>query len=100
MDSQVLRAYKVVSKKKLCTTKIFNHIKNNVASNYDYESLENEFTELKNNWIIDERFKIILSKDVLNFLKDDVDITPEISDMSFLKRESCSSFFKQQLLDS
>ena len=71
-----------------------------MVSNCDYESLENEFTELKNNGIIDERFKIIWSKDILNFLKDDVDITPKNSDMSFLKRESCSCFFKQQLLDS
>ena len=55
MDNQVLRAInyiKYVNKKKPCTLKIFNYLQNNGASSYDYESLENEITELKNNGII------------------------------------------------
>ena len=48
MDNQVLRAInhvKYVCKKKPCTIKMFNYLQNNGASNYDYESLENEITE-------------------------------------------------------
>ena len=52
MDNQVLRAIdhiKYVSKKKLSSVKIVNYLQNNGALNYDYESLENEIAELRNN---------------------------------------------------
>ena len=52
MDDQVLRAIdhiKYVSKKKPSTVKIVNYLQNNGALNYDYESLENEIAELRNN---------------------------------------------------
>ena len=52
MDNQALRAInriKYVSKKKPSTV-------NNGAFNYDYELLENEIAELRNNGIIDETF--------------------------------------------
>ena len=71
MDNQLLRAInhiKYVSKKKLCTVKIFNYLENNWDSNYDYESLRNEIAELRNNGIIDETFKITNPiEEVLNF---------------------------------
>ena len=71
MDNQLLRAInhiKYLSKKKLCTVKIFNYLENNWDSNYDYESLRNEIAELRNNGIIDETFKITNPiKEVLNF---------------------------------
>ena len=64
---------KYVSKKKPSTLKIFNYLQNNRASNYKYESLENEIAELRNNEIIDETFKITNQiEEVLNFLEDDV----------------------------
>ena len=37
-----------------------NYLQNSGASNYDYESLENEIAELRNNGIIDEKFKITI----------------------------------------
>ena len=37
---------------------IFNYLQNNGASNYHYQSLENETAELRNNVIIGETFKI------------------------------------------
>ena len=62
MVNQVLRAVspiKYVSKKKLCTVRVFSYLQNCGASNYNYESLENEITELRrNNGIIDETFNI------------------------------------------
>ena len=61
MDNHVLRAIdhiKYVSTKKPSTLKIFNYLQNNGASNYNYESLENEIAKLKNNGIIDETYKI------------------------------------------
>ena len=71
MDNQLLRAInhiKYLSKKKLCTVKIFNYLENNWDSNYDYESLRNEIAESRNNGIIDETFKITNPiKEVLNF---------------------------------
>ena len=71
MDNQLLRPInhiKYLSKKKLCTVKIFNYLENNWDSNYDYESLRNEIAELRNNGIIDETFKITNPiKEVLNF---------------------------------
>ena len=44
--------------------KIFNYLQNNGASNYDYESLENEITELRNNGIIETKHlkRLILPK--------------------------------------
>ena len=60
-----------------------------MASNYDYESLENEITELKNNGIIDATFKMINSiKEGLNFPDEDVDITSENSDINCLNTQS------------
>ena len=92
MDNQVLRAInhiKYVSKKKPSTLKIFNYLQNNGASNYNYESLENEIAELRNNGIIDETFKITNPiEEVLNFPEDDVDITSENSDISCLNTQS------------
>ena len=71
MDNQVLRAtnhIKYVSKKKPSTLKIFNYLQNNGASNYNYELLENEIAELRNNWIIDETFNLTDPiEEVLNF---------------------------------
>ena len=78
-----------VSKKKHSTLKIFNYLQNNGASNYNYESLENEIAELRNNGIIDETFKITNPiEEVLNFPEDDVDITSENSDISCLNTQS------------
>ena len=60
MDNQVLTAInhaKYVSKKKSCTVKIFNYLQNIGASNYDYELLENEITDLRNNEIVEKTFK-------------------------------------------
>ena len=92
MDNQVLRAVnhiKYVSKKKPSTLKIFNYLQNNGASNYNYESLENEIAELRNKGIIDETFKITNPiEEVLNFPEDDVDITSENSDISCLNTQS------------
>ena len=88
MDNQVLRAVnhmKYVSKKKPCSAKIFKYLQNNEASNYDYESLEIDIVELRNNRIIDETVKITNPiEKVLNFPEDDVDITSENSDTSCL----------------
>ena len=87
MDNQVFKSnqsYKYVSKKKPSTLKIFNYLRSNSASNYNYESLENEIAELRNKGIIDETFKITNPiEEVLNFPEDDVDIT-ENSDISCL----------------
>ena len=92
MDNKVLRAInhiKYVSKKKPSTLKIFNYLQNNGASNYNYESLENEIAELRNKGIIDETFKITNPiEEVLNFPEDDVDITSENSDISCLNTQS------------
>ena len=92
MDNQVLRAInhiKYVSKKKPSTLKIFNYLQNNGASNYNYESLENEIAELRNNGIIEETFKITNPvEEVLNFPEDDVNITPENSNNSCLNTQS------------
>ena len=91
MDVQVLRAInhiKYVSMKKPSTLKIFNYLQNNGASNYNYESLENEIAELRNNRIIDETFKITNPiEEVLNFPEDDVDITSENSDINCLNTQ-------------
>ena len=79
MDNQVLRAIsytKYVSKKKPSTLVIFNYLQNNGAFYYNYESLENEIAELRNNGIIDETFKITNPiEEVLNFPEDEIDIT-------------------------
>ena len=92
MDNQVLRAIthiKYVSKKKPITLKILNYLQNNEVFNYNYKSLKNEITEIRNNIIIDETFKITnLIEEVLNFLGDDVDITSENSDISCLNTKS------------
>ena len=61
MDNQVLRGInhiKYVSKKKPSTSKIFNYLQNNGASNYNYKLLENEIAELRNNGNIDKTFRI------------------------------------------
>ena len=51
---------------------MFNQLQNNGASNYDHESLKYEITELRNNRIVDETFKIINPiEEVLNFLEDE-----------------------------
>ena len=79
---------KYVKKKNPCTVKIFNYPQNYGASNYDYETLENEITELRNNGIIEETFKITnLIEEMLNFPEDDVDIA-ENSDFSCLDTQS------------
>ena len=55
---------------------MFTYLQNNGASNYDYESLENEITELRNNGIVDETFKKINPiEEVLNVPYDDADIS-------------------------
>ena len=72
----------MLARKKPNTLKIFNYLQNDGASNYNY-SLKNEITELRNNEIIDETFKITNPiEEVLNFPEDDVDITSENSDIS------------------
>ena len=92
MVNQVLRTIshiKYVSKKKPSTLKIFHYLQDNGASNYNYESLENEIAELRNKGIIDETFKITNPiEEVLNFPEDDVDITSENSDISCLNTQS------------
>ena len=92
MDHEVLRGInhiKYVSKKNPITLKIFNYLQNNGAFNYNYKSLKNEITEVRNNVIIDETFKITnLIKEVLNFPGDDVCITSENSDISCLNTKS------------
>ena len=92
IDNQVLRAIshiKYVSKKNPSALKIFNYLQNYRAFKYNYESLENEIAELRNNEIIDETFKIANPiEEVLNFPEDDVDMTLENSDISSLHRQS------------
>ena len=92
IDNQVLRAIshiKYVSKKNPSALKIFNYLQNYRAFKYNYESLENEMAELRNNEIIDETFKIANPfEEVLNFPEDDVDMTLENSDISSLNRQS------------
>ena len=69
--------------------KIFNYLQNNGASNYYYKSLGNEITELRNNGVIYKTFRIINPiEEMLNFQEDDVDITSENSDVSFLNTQS------------
>ena len=86
MDNEVflsaINHIKYVSKKKPYTVKIFNNLQKNGASIYDYESLENEITELRNNGIINETFKVIPIEEVLKFPLDDVVITPKNYDIS------------------
>ena len=92
IDNQVLRAIshiKYVSKKNPSALKIFHYLQNYRAFKYNYESLENEIAELRNNEIIDETFKIANPiEEVLNFPEDDVDMTLENSDISSLNRQS------------
>ena len=92
IDNQVLRAIshiKYVNKKNPSALKIFNYLQNYRAFKYNYESLENEIAELRNNEIIDETFKIANPiEEVLNFPEDDVDMTLENSDISSLNRQS------------
>ena len=92
IDNQVLRAIshiKYVSKKNPSALKIFNYLQNYRAFKYNYESLENEIAELRNNEIIEETFKIANPiEEVLNFPEDDVDMTLENSDISSLNRQS------------
>ena len=92
MDNQVLRAInriKYVSKKKPSTLKIFIFLQKNGASNYNYESLENEIAKLRNSGIIDETFKITNPiEEVFIFPEDDVDITSENSNISCLSIQS------------
>ena len=92
MDDQILRRIshiKYVRKKKPSTFKIFNYLKNNGASSYNYELLEKEIAVLRNNEIIDETFRITNPiEEVLNFPEDDVDITSENSDITCLNTQS------------
>ena len=92
MDNQVLIAInhvKHVSNKKSCTVKIFNYLQNIGASNYDYELLENEITDLRNNEIVEKTFKITNPiEKVLNFPEYNVNMTSENSDISCLKTQS------------
>ena len=92
IDNQVLRAIshiKYVSKKNPSALKIFHYLQNYRAFKYNYESLENEIAELRNNEIIDETFKIANPiEEVLDFPEDDVDMTLENSDISSLNRQS------------
>ena len=92
MDNEVflsaINHIKYVSKKKPYTVKIFNNLQKNGASIYDYESLENEITELRNNGIINETFKVIPIEEVLKFPLDDVVITPKNYDISWLSTQS------------
>ena len=88
MDNEVLRAInhiKHVSNKKPSILKIFNYLQINAASNYNYESFENEIAELRNDGIINETFKITNRiEEVLNFPEDDIDMTSQNSDISCL----------------
>ena len=88
MDNEVLRAInhiKHVSNKKPSILKIFNYLQINTASNYNYESFENEIAELRNDGIINETFKITNRiEEVLNFPEDDIDMTSQNSDISCL----------------
>ena len=54
---------------------MFTYLQNNGASNYDYESLENEITELRNNGIVDETFKKINPIEELLNVSYDADIS-------------------------
>ena len=92
MDNEVflsaINHIKYVSKKKPCTVKIFNNLQKNGASIYDYESLENEITELRNNGIINETFKVTNPiEEVLKFPLDDADITSKNYDISWLSTQ-------------
>ena len=63
---------KYISKKTLCTLKIFNYLQNNYASNFDYHSVEAKLNELKSNGIIDDSYKIINPiQKVMNFVAED-----------------------------
>ena len=65
---------------------MFNHLQDTGTSNYDYELLENEITEGRNNGITDKITKPV--EEVLNFPEDDVDITSENYDISRLNTQS------------
>ena len=92
MVNQVLKAInhiKYVNQKKPSTVNKFNYLENNGSSNYDYESLENEIAELRNNWIIDKTFKITNPiEEVLNFPENHFGITAENSGISSLNSQS------------
>ena len=92
MDNEVflsaINHIKYVCKKNPCTVKIFNNLQKNGASIYDYESLENEITELRNNGIINETFKVTNPiEEVLKFPLDDADITSKNYDISWLSTQ-------------
>ena len=85
MENQTLKAInhmKYVSKKKHCPKNFFNHLQNNGASNYDYDSVVKKIHELMENGIIDQSYKIIDTvTEVSNHPPDDeVETCLEISD--------------------
>ena len=68
---------------------MFKHLQNNQTFNCNYKSLENEITELKNNEIIDKKFKITsFIEESLNFPDEDVDITSENYDIRCFNTQS------------
>ena len=75
IENQILKAInhiKYISKKKPCTLKIYNHLQNNYASNFDYHSVEAKLNKLKANGIIDDSYKIINpTQEVMNFVTED-----------------------------
>ena len=80
---------KYVTQKKICILKNIELAIKNGVSNYNYELLENEIAELRNNGIMDETFKIANpTEEVLNFPEDDVDITSKNYDISCLNTQS------------
>ena len=74
IENQIFKSInhiKYISKKKPCTLKIFNYLRNNYASNFDYHSVEGKLNELKSNGIIDESYKIINPiQEVMNFVTE------------------------------
>ena len=86
MENQILKAIKhikYISKKKPCYLKIFNYLQiTNVASNYDYHSVEDKLNKLKSNGIIDDRYKIINpTQEGMNFVTEvEVNIYSENSE--------------------
>ena len=75
MENQILKAInliKYISKKKSCTFKIFDCLQNNLASNYNYHSIEDKLNELTSYEIIDDSYKIINPiLEIMNFVTED-----------------------------
>ena len=75
MENQILKAINHIMytiQKKPCTLKILDYSQSNLASTFDYYSVEDKLNELKSNRIIDDSYKITNSiQEVMNFVTED-----------------------------